>query len=96
MRTSPSDTTVVGESIMRGTGPVRLNGTMLYGYFTEGAGVVRLRLSVDEWDQLNLSEGQRVQLSLPDREPAHLLILATARTPPFVWMDLRAAARTAG
>jgi hypothetical protein len=73
---------------MRGTGPIAVAGTTLYAYYTEDAGALRVRVSVDEWDRLGLCEGQRVRVGLPGREPAELLLTAAARTPPFVWLDL--------
>jgi hypothetical protein len=74
---------------MRGSGPIRVNAAVVYGYFTIDAGTVRLRLSCDEWDGLGLSEGQRVTVVLPDGEPQHLMILSAARTPPFVWLEMQ-------
>lgn len=82
---------------MRGTGPVSLNGSNVYGYFTTDGAAVRLRLSVDEFDQLGLNEGQRLTIALPGAAPRDLLVVAAARTPPFVWLELRASAvRSAG
>jgi hypothetical protein len=73
---------------MRGTGPIVLGGTTLYAYYTEDGGAVRVRVSADEWERLGLSEGQRVRVALPGREPAELLLTAAAHAPPFVWLDL--------
>lgn len=82
---------------MRGTGPVKLNATTVYAYFTTDAGTLRLRVSCDEWDLLGLCEGQRVRVVLPDEEPQNLLVLVASRTPPVVWVELRAqAGRAAG
>jgi hypothetical protein len=73
---------------MRGTGPIAVAGITLYAYYTEAAGALRVRVSVDEWDRLGLCEGQRVRVVLPGREAAELLLTAALRTPPFVWLDL--------
>ncbi|HVK19476.1 MAG TPA: hypothetical protein VM533_21255 [Fimbriiglobus sp.] len=75
---------------MRGTGPVTLNGVAVYAYFTatEGA-TIRLRVSVDESDRLGLSEGHRVRVGLPDREPVEVLVTEVRWVPPVVWLDLR-------
>ncbi len=82
---------------MRGTGLVGVDGAKVYAYFTAAGGAVRLRLSVDEYDQLGLNEGQRLTVALPDEGPRDLLVVAASRTPPFVWLDLRpVAARSAG
>lgn len=82
---------------MRGTGPIKLNAATVYAYFTTDAGTVRMRVSCDEWDLLGLHEGQRVRVALPDDSPRDLLILTASRTPPFVWVEMRAqAGRAAG
>jgi hypothetical protein len=73
---------------MRGAGPVGVNGTTLYAYFTRDNGCVRLRISVDEADGLNVFAGLRVRIALPDQEAADLLITSASRTPPYVWLDL--------
>ena len=74
---------------MRGTGPVEVNGTVVYAYFTEGeSGSVRLRVSVDEWDRLGIAEGLRVRVGLPGREAVDVLVTDAHRIPPFVWLDL--------
>ena len=80
---------------MRSNGPVMLNGSLVYGYFQASAGGTRLRLSVDEFDRLNLCEGQRVRATWPNSEPAEWLLLGVERTPPFVWLELRALAKPA-
>jgi hypothetical protein len=75
---------------MRGTGPVTVNGVAVYAYYNVGdAGLIRLRVSVDECDRLGLSEGHRAQVGLPGREPAELLVTEVRRVPPVVWLDLR-------
>jgi len=75
---------------MRGTGPVTVNGVAAYAYYNVGdTGLIRLRLSVDEYDRLGLSEGHRARVGLPGREPAEVLVTAVRRVPPVVWLDLR-------
>ncbi|MDB5306895.1 MAG: hypothetical protein JWO38_1097 [Gemmataceae bacterium] len=74
---------------MQGTGPVKLNLATVYGYYRVDAGTLRLRLSCDEWDGLGLNAGQRVKIALPNADPQDLLILSAARTPPFVWLEMR-------
>jgi hypothetical protein len=75
---------------MRGTGPVEVNGNTVYAYFNVGdVGLIRLRVSVDECDRLDLAEGRRVRVGLPDREPVEVLVAEVRRVPPVVWLDLR-------
>jgi hypothetical protein len=82
---------------MRGAGPVGWGAETVYCYYTTGAGVARLRISVDEADRLGAVEGLRVALALPGAEPADGLIMRVRREPPFVWVELTLlAARRAG
>ena len=85
---------------MRGTGPVGWGGEVVYAYFTVGAGVTRVRVSVDEADRLGVVEGLRVSLALPGAAPAEGVVLRVRREPPFAWVELAPiappAARNAG
>jgi hypothetical protein len=73
---------------MHGTGPVAVNGSVVYGYCTDRGGVCRLRLGLDDWDRLGLDAGQRIRFGRPDQPPAEVLIAAADRHPPVVWLDL--------
>ncbi len=73
---------------MRGTGLVRWGTHTVYAYFTVIGDAVRIRISADEADRFGLSEGLRVWVSLPGREPADLLLLHLSHLPPFVWAEL--------
>jgi hypothetical protein len=75
---------------MRGTGLVVVNGAAQYAYFASFAGVVRVRVSADEFDRLGLHEGQWVRVELPGREPASYLLVKASGVPPVVWLDLTA------
>jgi hypothetical protein len=79
---------VFGGAIMRGSGPVRWGGEIVYCYFTVGGGVARVRLSADEADRFDLVEGMRVHLSLPGQEPLEGLVVRVRREPPFAWVEL--------
>ena len=79
---------------MHGTGPVAVNGSVVYGYWTDLGGACRLRLGLDDWDRLGLNTGQRVRFGRPDLPPDEVLIAAADRHPPVVWLDLRPVART--
>ncbi|MBN9517513.1 hypothetical protein J0H58_03185 [bacterium] len=78
---------------MYGTGPVAVNGAVVYGYWTDRNGCCRLRLGLDDWDRLGLQPGQRVRFGRPDQTPNEVLIAAADRNPPVVWLDLVPVAR---
>jgi hypothetical protein len=73
---------------MRGSGPVLWGDELVYGYFTVGGGVTRVRLSAEEADRFDLMEGVRVRLTLPGQEPLEGLVVRVRREPPFVWAEL--------
>jgi hypothetical protein len=73
---------------MRGTGAVGWGNEVVYAYLTTIGKTVRLRVSVDEADRLDVVAGQRVRLTLPGCEPAELLVTAVNSMPPFVWVEL--------
>ena len=81
---------------MRGTGPVGVNGTIVYAYFVLASGSVRVRVSVDEADRLGIVDGLRLQVALPGQETVDLLITATNRIPPYVWLHLEPRAPHSG
>lgn len=78
---------------MHGTGPVAVNGSVVYGYWTDRGGACRLRLGLDDWDRLGLNAGQRVPFGRPGQPPDEVLIAAADRHPPVVWLDLVPVAR---
>ena len=73
---------------MRGTGVVRVNGTIVYAYFMLAGDSVRVRISVDEADRLGLVDGLRIKVTLPGRQPMELLVMATKQIPPYVWLHM--------
>jgi hypothetical protein len=73
---------------MRGTGPVGVNGTTVYAYYTQEKSSIRIRISVDEADRLGLADGMRLKIALPGREAREFLATASDRIPPYVWLYL--------
>lgn len=71
-----------------GTGPVAVNGAVVYGYCTARGDARRLRLALDDWDRLGLQPGQRVRFGRPGQPPDEVLIAAADLHPPVVWLDL--------
>ncbi len=76
-------------------GPVMLNGQLVYTYVQTTDSHPRLRLSVDEFDRLNLWEGSRIRISWPQEQVEEWLLLRAERLPPYVWLELQPLARTA-
>jgi hypothetical protein len=79
-----------------GSVPVGLNGAEVWAYVVEHDGGLRIRLSADDWERLNLFRGQRVGVRLPGRADAWLYLTGTEEAPPFVWAVLAQRMRTAG
>ena len=77
---------------MRGTGEVTIGNAKVYAYFTADGPVVRLRLSADDSDRLDLFAGRQVRVGLPGRIPANALVTAVDAAPPFAWVEVEMAA----
>lgn len=75
---------------------VGLNGAEVWAFVVEQDGGLRVRLSADDWERLNLVRGQRVAVRLPGRADAWLYLTHTEETPPFVWATMALRVRTAG
>jgi hypothetical protein len=84
-----------------GSGPIGLNGTVLYCYFefrpqttdrldsSEPSRAGRqwlIRLSLDECEYLNLHSYERVRIRLPRDKEANAYLTARRDEPPFVWL----------
>jgi hypothetical protein len=66
-----------------------LNGQLVYAYFTSADDTIRMRVSVDEADRLDLLTGRPIRVQLPDGEATGFLVAASRAVPPFVWLDLQ-------
>jgi hypothetical protein len=76
--------------------PIKLDGKLVYGVVTADGAGVRVRVSIDESEQLGLLPGQQVRVEAPGRGGAFLLIGADD-APPVVWLRLSPlASRIAG
>jgi hypothetical protein len=73
---------------MRGTGPVTIGQDLVYAYFTTEGRTLRLRLSADECDRLDLFEGRQVLVGLGRQESASALVTSVVPVPPFVWVEV--------
>ncbi len=96
MRLFPTGIDAERGNTMRGTGPVAINGTTVYAYYMLANSLVRVRISVDETDRLGIVDGLRVEITLPGQEAMDLLVTATNRIPPYVWLHLEPLAPPSG
>lgn len=60
---------------------IRINGVAVFAFESQG----RLRLSLDDWERLDLMPGRHVMVG--DR--GTYLLVATDEEPPFVWLRLQ-------
>jgi hypothetical protein len=67
---------------------VGLNGFEVWGFVVEQADGVQVRLALDDWLKLNLGEGQRVPVRLPERRDVWLYLTHVTELPPIVWITL--------
>jgi hypothetical protein len=68
------------------SGPVKLNGVMVYAFVTNGENDVGIRVSTDDWERLGLHPGQQVQID--GHEGMGFFLAAVDQAPPFVWLRL--------
>lgn len=66
---------------MRGAGAVNWGGELLYAYFSVSGSVIRVRLSADDADRLDVIEGRRVVLTLPGTGAAEAFVARVRREP---------------
>ena len=83
---------------MRGIGPVRIGGEVVYAYFVVDGRTAKLRLSPDECHRHELFRGQQARIGLDGREAVSALVTAVVPAPPFVWVEaeIAVAAKRAG
>jgi hypothetical protein len=75
---------------------VGLNGADVWAFVVGRAGGLRVRVSTDDWERLNLFRGQRISVSLPGRGDTWLYLTETGEAPPFVWAVMARRVGTAG
>ena len=75
---------------------VGLNGAEVWAFVVERGGGLRVRLSTDDWERLNLFHGQRIAVRLPAQADTWLYATGTEESPPFVWLMLAHRMRTVG
>lgn len=81
---------------MRGEAVVELNGFEVWAFAVEVAGGLRLRLSLDDWRELDLVPGRCVTVRLPDEPDQWLVVTQATEVPPLVWVQLARRVRLAG
>ena len=67
---------------------IQLNESVVWGFAVEVSCGVRLRLSVDDWECLNLNPAPRIRVGLQNRLDALLIVADLVEVPPVVWITL--------
>lgn len=75
----------------KGTGGIVIAGRTLYGLFVVRQDGLRIRVSPDDWDRLNLHEGERVRVALPGGRATDYFVYRETWTDPGYWVELAAA-----
>jgi hypothetical protein len=73
----------MGSSVLIG-----LNGADVWAYVVELSGGLRMRLSIDDWERLNLFRGQRIPVRRPGRSDEWFYIAEEVELPPVVWVTM--------
>ena len=67
---------------------IQLNGSVVWGFLLEVGHGLRLRLSVDDCEQLKLKMGQRIRARLPNRFDEPLIVAELVKATPVAWVTL--------
>lgn len=79
-----------------GSVAVGLNGFELWAYVVELDDGLRLRVSLDERQKLNLAPGQRIPVRLPGKADVWLFVTSATELPPVVRVTMVMRVRAAG
>lgn len=81
----------------RGTGAIEINGNVIYAFYERADEDLRVRISLDEWELLRLSQGEWVWVFVPGCRVERVLLVAWSEMPPWCWLGFErvAAAATA-
>lgn len=74
---------------------IELNGAEVWAFVVEDAGGFRIRLSLDDWQRLNLALGQRLPVRFPGANAVRLFVTAATEQPPVVWVTVAERLRAA-
>ncbi|AMV23998.1 hypothetical protein VT84_06355 [Gemmata sp. SH-PL17] len=75
--------------------PVNLNGADVWGYVVESDEGVRVRFGIDDWQQLQIGEGQLITARIGGKD-ARLFVANVRVEPPVVWVTMARRIRAAG
>jgi hypothetical protein len=75
---------------------IKLNGADVWAYVVETDEGLRVRFDIDDWQRMNLVNGQRLPIRLPGKDAAALFITNVSEQPPVVWVAMAQRIRAAG
>jgi hypothetical protein len=75
---------------------IALNGAEVWAHVVETDDGLRVRFDIDDWQRMNLGQGQRLPVRLPGKDDAWLFITNFTEQPPVVWVTLARRIRAAG
>jgi hypothetical protein len=75
---------------------IGMNGYQVWAYVVELADGARIRVSLDEWQKMNLGVGQRILVRVGEEADVWLFITHVTELPPVVWVVTERRVRAAG
>lgn len=74
---------------------VGVNGFEVWAYVVETAEGLRVRFSLDDWQELDLGVGRRIPVRLPGKADVWLFVAGATEVPPVVWVMMAKRVRVA-
>ena len=75
---------------------IGLKGSEVWAYVVDLGDGLRLQLTLDDWERLNLYRGKRIPVRMAGREDCWLYVVGAVEHPPLVWLTLAVRVRAAG
>lgn len=67
---------------------VALNGTEVWALVVETDEGMRVRFGLDDWQRMNIGQGQRLPVRVANRDEAWLFITNVSEQPPVAWVTM--------
>lgn len=75
---------------------ITLGGAEVWAFVVETDDGLRVRFDIDDWQRMNLGQGQRIPVRATGRDEVWLFITNVSEQPPVAWVTVARRIRAAG